>query len=194
MWLSDKLIPMLNLYEKSLYVKEVLIINNDITKTPYLSSYTKVSIYTKGKNIYVNPAWNWGVSLANYNIILANDDIYIEKIDEVLELISECDFDIVGVNINKQEGDMQIKALNHWPSNSYGCFMYVRNYKHIPDELLIWYGDRILFKYNKRKGRLYNSGIITNPSTTINSDSIFREVIGRNDIINFNRLLKENKI
>ena len=194
MWRSDDILKMLPEYEKCKYTGEIILIDNAPELKPDLSQFKKLRYYTKGKNIYVNPAWNWGAELANYNIILANDDILVKDSERLLKLISECDYDILGILLKEQEGDMHIRKLNHWPSTSYGCFMYVRHYKRVPDELLIWYGDRYLFKHNKKQGRIINSGIHTNPSTTIDSDKeFFRKTIGRQDIINKHRLVKEGK-
>ena len=195
MWRSDKIMDMLPEYDNSEYVGEMILIDNDPELKPDLSLYKKLRYYTKGHNIYVNPAWNWGAELANYQIILANDDIIVDNIDKVLGLINEKDFDIVGILLRKAKTkDMAIVKLGHWPNAGYGCFMYVRNYKKIPDELLIWYGDRYLFKHNTKKGRLINGGIHTNTSTTIDSDrEFFRENIGKQDQINKHRLVKEGK-
>lgn len=77
MWKSNKIFGMLPVYEKSKYVKEIIIIDNNPKKKIDLSEYKKIRYYTKGKNIYVNPSWNWGYALSNYNLILANDDIII---------------------------------------------------------------------------------------------------------------------
>ena len=186
MWLSDKLYHMLERYESDDHVKEVIVINNDPLKTPDLSMYKKVSMHTRGYNIFVNPAWNWGASMAKYNLIIANDDILIENTWKVFDLISSCEFNIVGAKIAESEGEGKVQQIKNFPSNSYGCFMYVKDYKIIPDELKIWYGDRIQFMFNKPRGILINCGIYTVPSTTINSNKkLFRNTIGSNDRIIF---------
>jgi hypothetical protein len=186
MWLSDLIHRMLPIYDRSEFVGEIIIIDNDTTKTPTLSQYKKIQYFTKGENIFVNPAWNWGVKLAQFRIILANDDIWIDDVDDIFITILSSDFDIIGTYIAIDDTGKRIEDvtnLRKFPANNYGCFMYVKNYTPIPDELKIWYGDSLQFRTNPKKGRFKNFGIHTNQSTTINSDSgYFRSVIGGNDI------------
>ena len=66
MWRSELIHQMLPLYDRSEYVGEVIIIDNDPSKMPDLSQFEKVRHYAMKENIYVNPAWNLGVSLANH--------------------------------------------------------------------------------------------------------------------------------
>lgn len=189
MWLSDKLEKMLKIYENSIYVKEVILIDNDPTNKIDLSEFTKVRYYTKGKNIYVNPSWNWGYSLSNYELILANDDIIINNLDDVLNLFSKSDCDIIGLDVSKNSNDLKIEYITKFPEKSFGCFMYIKKYVYIPDQLKIWYGDKILFDVNKTRGVLKNPYITTDKSTTINSNmSLFRENVGRKDIMEYEML------
>jgi hypothetical protein len=193
MWMSDMIMKMLPIYENSKYVKSVIIIDNNVTKRPDLSRYRKVKYYANKQNIYVNPAWNMGFSKTNNNIILANDDIIITRLDGVLKLISMSNYDILGMDVGKIKGGLGITTVDTFPENSYGCFMYIRNYHYIPDQLKIWYGDTILFKLNKKRGLLKNTGIFAEKSKTINSDvNRYRNVIGRNDIIEYEKLMKTN--
>lgn len=186
MWKSDLLLKMLPEYEKSEFVKEVIIIDNDPSVAPNLDGFSKVRSYTKGQNIFVNPAWNWGAELANYELILANDDIFIDSINIVLWTISTSDFDIVGTLLRADNKGKRIDDISYsqrFPANSFGCFMYVKNYVPVPDEIKLWYGDDLQFMSNKKKGRLVNFGIHSSGSTTINSNSkYFRYTIGRNDM------------
>lgn len=195
MWRSELIQKMLLKYDDCDLVKEVIIIDNDPGKTPDLSIYRKAIPYSKGTNIYVNPAWNWGVQLAGHKIILANDDILIEGLDLVLRSISESDFDIVGAGIRPDPHGLRIKEISTFPANSYGCFMYVRNYVSVPDQIKMWYGDDIQFYHSKKRGMLMNFGITTRKSTTIDSDkAYFRGVIGKNDIAEYKRLVSEGAI
>jgi hypothetical protein len=189
MWRSDLIHEMLPIYDNSKFVGEIIIIDNDPTKTPPLSHYNKIKYYTKGENIFVNPAWNWGVLLASYKIILANDDILIENIDAILSATLNSPHDIIGVNIKDQDGITSINTIKRFPANSYGCFMYIKNYMVIPEQLKIWYGDKLLFQHNKLRGIYCGFGIEIQKSTTINSDvKLFRETIGKNDIAEYKKL------
>ena len=188
MWKSNLLETMINVYDKSEFVKEVIIIDNEPKLSREVLSW-KTRKFTKGKNIFVNPAWNWGAELSNYNLILANDDIFIPDLDGILKLILDSNFDIVGLKTGRANGEMDIIQVEKFPRNSYGCFMYIKNYIKIPEQLKIWYGDRILFYHNKKRGLLINSGLSTQSGTTINSDrNYFRNKIGKNDIREFAKL------
>lgn len=191
MWCSDKIYTMLNIYEESSFVGEVIIIDNNPNKSPNLDSFKKVKKYTKGENIYVNPSWNWGFSLSNYKLILANDDIIINKLDSALQLLLDTDYDIVGMDIKDNGDNMNILSIDDFPANSYGCFMYIKKYFYIPEQFKIWYGDTFLFNFNSKRGILKNSGIIANKSETINSNiPFFRNQVGVNDIDEYNIISK----
>jgi hypothetical protein len=170
MWKSDKIFKMLPIYEKSEYVKEVIIIDNAPNLKPNLDSYSKVIYYTDGENIYVNPAWNLGYTLSNYEVILANDDIVINEFDEVISLLLSSEFDIVGVSLDKPNGALRIDNIDKFPANSYGCFMYLKKYIYIPEKFKIWYGDQFLFEVNEKRGILKNVNLETNVSETLNSN------------------------
>jgi hypothetical protein len=184
MWRSDLILEMLPVYENCDFVKEVIIIDNDPNSTPNLDKYSKVRHYTKGTNIYVNPAWNMGVALANYKIILANDDIYIADITDIFTAILNSDFDIIGAHIktdNKGKRIEDISFMNRFYGKIFGCFMYIKNYTCIPDEIKIWYGDVLQFQLSPKKGRFMNFKINTKPSVTVKSNQKFRTII-ENDV------------
>lgn len=190
MWRSPFIWEMLPKYQVSEFVGEVIIIDNAPSPKNDVSAYDKVKMYTKGENIFVNPAWNWGVSLAKYSIVLANDDILIEDLDIVLGEISRSNFDIVGAGIKPDDAGRRIKNIQRFPANSFGCFMFVKNYVAVPETIRMWYGDDIQFYHNKKRGVLMNFGITTRKSTTIDSErAYFRGVIGRADIAEYKRLL-----
>lgn len=194
MWRSEKILEMLPIYERCPFVKEVIIIDNDPLKTPDLKLYKKIRYYTKGENIYVNPAWNWGYSLSNYNTILANDDIVIYNLNEVLQLIGNSDYDIVGLDLQKDDTKIRIDQIDKFPERNFGCFMYIKNYVYIPDNLKIWYGDYVIFYASKKRGVLKNINIDFTKSQTVDSDiNLFRNKIGKNDIEIYNSLTKFDK-
>jgi hypothetical protein len=193
MWKSNLIHQMLPKYETCDLIKEVIIIDNDPNNTPDLDSYSKVRYYTKGTNIYVNPAWNMGVALANYKIILANDDILIADITDVLTAILNSDFDIVGACIVSDGGGKRIDDISHlgkFPGLSFGCFMYIKDYEPIPENIKIWYGDDLQYHLSMKRGRLRNFGLSTYASTTIRSNmEHFRNVVIANDIKIVNEML-----
>lgn len=183
MWRSNKILKMLPIYEKSELVKEVIIIDNDPKLTPNLKLYSKVLYYTNGNNIYVNPAWNLGYTLSSHRVILANDDIIIDELDNVLNLLINSDYDIVGISLEKTNEGLKIIPIDKFPANSYGCFIYIKKYHYIPEKYKIWYGDQFLFEMNEKRGLLKNSNIITNVSETLNSNKQeLRKSVALNDV------------
>jgi GR25 family glycosyltransferase involved in LPS biosynthesis len=172
MWRSDKILKMLPIYEECDLIKEVIIIDNDPKLTPNLKPYNKILYYTKGENIYVNPAWNLGYTLSSCRqVILANDDIIINDLDKVLNLLVNSNYDIVGISLDKTNEGLKIDPIDTFPANSYGCFIYIKQYKYIPEKYKIWYGDQFLFEVSEKRGLLKNSNVITNVSETLNSNN-----------------------
>lgn len=182
MWRSRLILEMLPQYQECPLVGEIIIIDNDPDHRPdiSLSVLSKVSIYTKGHNIYVNPAWNWGASLARYTITLVNDDIMIQGVTALLSTLSKYDYDIIGARINNIFADGNpnesavVDAPAKFPCNSYGCFMVVRQNYYIPEQLKIHAGDNHLFCSVKKRGILRTGEFIqTQPSVTIKAVSAF---------------------
>lgn len=173
MWKSDKLATMLEFYESNPQVAEVILIDNAPPAKIKLKPFSKVSYHTFGKNIFVNPAWNYGAAIAKHRIILANDDIILFNFAEILEQISLSKFDIVGISTGNDGHNTTIKPIANFPAHNYGCFMYVRNYQYIPDQFKIWYGDNLQFMANARRGVIINPVGDFDESKTVNSALIY---------------------
>lgn len=160
MWASDYLLKMIEVYDKSEFIDEVIIIDNAPDKQMPITS-SKVKIHTKGKNIYVNPAWNLGVSLTKTRyVIIANDDIIIKEnhFNRLLELSLKTLSDnvVIGPSMHcfKQKGLVigELKVTKSTDSFNYGfgTFMIMKktSYTIIPDDILIFHGDVIQHKTN----------------------------------------------
>jgi GR25 family glycosyltransferase involved in LPS biosynthesis len=193
MWESNKIFNLLQKYEKSNYVGEIIVIDNQPTKKPNLENYKKIVYQTKGENIFVNPAWNLGYSIAKYKIILSNDDIIINDLDVILENILKSDFDIIGLGENKTQ-HLKIDEIKNFPRQSYGSFIYVRNYFYIPEQLKIWCGDDFLFTLNKKRGILKNSGIHSNTSQTVRIIQKTNNSILEDDKKEYDKLFQTKKL
>lgn len=190
MWESEFIHEMLEEYEKCDLVKEVIIIDNNYQKKPDLSKFKKIIYYTENKNIYVNPAWNIGYTISSYKLILANDDIVIKNINEVLSLInSNQNFDIIGVSWEDSK-KLELKKIESWGVTGFGCFMYIKNYISIPREYKIWRGDFLLFSQSKLKGIISNPLLFGSLSKTVESTNELKE-IAKNDVKTYNK--KYNK-
>ena len=193
MWESNKIFNLLQKYEKSNYVGEIIVIDNQPTKKPNLENYKKIVYQTKGENIFVNPAWNLGYSIAKYKIILSNDDIIINDLDVILENILKSDFDIIGLGENKTQ-HLKIDEIKNFPRQSYGSFIYVRNYFYIPEQLKVWYGDDFLFQLNKKRGILKNSGVHSNTSQTVKIVQKTNNSILEDDKKEYGKLFQTKKL
>ena len=194
MWRSNKTIDTLINYEKSNFVKEIILIDNNPSQRPDLSKFKKIKYYTEGKNIFVNGAWNIGFALSNYRLIIANDDVIVNDIDRVLNLFTRVNYDIIGIDLSNQiNGELYVSDINVFPKKGYGSFLYVKNYIYIPEQFKIWFGDNILFEKSRKKGILKNVSVNSELSTTVNyiRKSLGNDII-QNDIDNF-EFFKQNE-
>ncbi|MDD4515660.1 hypothetical protein [Massilibacteroides sp.] len=194
MYKSEKLFSMLPIYEQSEHVGEIIIINN-AEQPESLEKYQKVKELGNFRNIYVNPAWNLGASECENEILLVNDDLLILNFDEICELIEKSDFDIIGMSLRKDQNLRITEVQGQFPNNSYGTFMYIRKYQYLPDNLKIWYGDKILFDCAKKRGIIRGAKILTDKSETIDSDAnYFRNQIGGNDIVTYDNITRRKEM
>jgi hypothetical protein len=148
---DEEFTNMLQRYDACDFVGEILIIDN--TGSGYLNNIAlhKTRVIYSGKNIFVNPAWNLGVSQAKYeNIILANDDLLLDDITGLLAFISEnLDYDMVlGLNPD-QNGPYRISG-GDFIGKGWGRFIAIKkgSYRPIMDDLKVWYGDNLLTMRN----------------------------------------------
>lgn len=191
-------------------VSEVIIIDNTdfIDYTPKMEFHAKTQMYSAGKNLYVNPSWNYGVELAKEDYIaILNDDITIPEglfgsiaqVDlKALGIIGACHPAIQQVD-NPQRFTVEQAELvpSHERTWGYGIFMAMHkgNYFPIPEEILIWCGDDILYHQNRLAGRQNYwlwAPIQTKMSTT--SDDKQFDDIKNNDVILYENYKKEHGI
>lgn len=161
-------------------IGEVIIINNNVAKTPThtVLNHEKIRMYNQEKNIFVNPAWNLGVSLAKYDkICVLSDDVLID-----LRLFIEADrfitskIGILGIGLkydvfrlhNQQfdmakienvivTGNLKFKAFGE-TSEALGFgslfFIHKDNWIEIPSEFKLYWGDTWIFELQTALGRL----------------------------------------
>lgn len=186
MWRCDLFKSALNEYINSEFIDDIIIIDNDPTKKFDLPKNNKIKYLTKGHNIFVNPAWNWGVSESkNENLIIANDDVKIQNLDSILKKICELDYEIIGLdyeNINKKSEISIIKSEGEM-KRGFGCFFLInkKNYIQIPEELKIFYGDIILYNSLTSRYKFSSTGISIELSKTIKNTKGSIEVIENSD-------------
>jgi hypothetical protein len=198
MWRSDCIDTMLPIYENSPFVGEIIVIDNDTQRTPTFKNFTKIVYLPQKENIYVNPAWNLGASLARYEIILANDDILFNdnQFNKILNIISKSDYDIIGLSLSNDKKGLRLENLfdNPCPYQNYGSFMYIKKYVYIPENFLVYAGDDIQYLNSKKRGILIDTGVNTKRSETIKKINIkdiakkdrtqFVQMIARNNKLN----------
>jgi glycosyltransferase involved in cell wall biosynthesis len=174
-------------------VSEVIIIDNteDQSNLDKITINDKLQIHSQGKNIYVNPAWNLGVSIAKEDTIaLINDDVTIPN--NLFSALSKADFKELGivgachptiqqvenpVRFNIEHAELLAVSDRMW---GYGIFMAMHKdtYINIPEDMLVWCGDDYLFHQTKLVGKqnyVLICPIQTKMSTT-SDDPVFDKI------------------
>lgn len=162
MWKSATLIDFLHKLTLTDLVTNIVIINNDYKNTPRsdILFHHKINMVDFGENIYVNPAWNYGVAISeNENVCLMNDDISFDtllfkRVKEFVEQtndVGSIGFSPGAVYLNQpQHTSNNIDFIEHYSGQDllgYGCLIFVKKslWRHIPDELKIYCGDAFIF-------------------------------------------------
>ena len=201
MWRCPYITEMLltNLIEHPL-VGEIILIDNDRLRTPDwdLLNHEKFKHLVQDTNIGVNPAWNLGVQHSNYDLLcIINDDIVFDPkvFDKIEPLMYADDAGAFGIiNGDPAMGqpvktDGSIDFLEWKPGMIIHCFgqlmfTHKKNWVHIPDDLLINFGDDIIFHSPLQNGKknylIYNiefvspfSATVTDPTVTLVSPAQF---------------------
>ena len=168
MWRAcDVMMPMLQKLCDHPRVDEIIIINNDASNTPTdaVLENTKIKLFGFGKNIYVNPAWNFGVSIAkNDKICILNDDMGFDTklFDKVSRYINS-DTGVIGISPGVEGFGQEVHkstdiTITEWSGThtfGFGCLMFVYkpNWTDIPQGLQIYYGDNFIFDNSLKNNR-----------------------------------------
>lgn len=153
---SDLLPQVVNLCDSHPLVGEVIIINNE--QKPLDFSSPTVRVVNLEQNIFVNPAWNMGVSLARHDLIaLVNDDVLFQPVafDVAQKALTRGFFGIVGPDrlaFTVPPGSPRVRLPRFSPTTyGFGTFMCMKkeNYHEIPSNLKIWGGDDLLIQSQK---------------------------------------------
>lgn len=177
MWKAPHLMKMLPLLENHSLIGEVLIIDNDTSKTNEdIHKYSKVVHLPQKENIYVNPAWNLGVKTAKFDkLCFLNDDVVfnVNCLDTLYDLItpergllgfseaSYCGFSPelydtlvsseIGSDVHLQETNIyENESTSGMPHVYYGCVMFLHKERFffIPHEFKIYFGDLFVYLMN----------------------------------------------
>jgi len=171
MWRSEKIMRMIKVYKNSDYIDEVIIIDND-HKRNKIQSGGKVKVLRQRENVFVNPAWNMGVEHAKNNwLIIANDDVVISRLDDLLVEAEKTSYDLIGIDYTNSRSNRMIKIS---PADKllwgYGCFMILHKsiYKPIHKQLKIWYGANVIFSRAFNPGMFSGVWVETKMGETVN--------------------------
>lgn len=202
MWKSDFFLDSINEYIKSIFVDEIIIINNNKKFIyPRVFNHEKIKMIRNKENIYVNPSWNLGANISkNENLIFANDDIKISKLDKVLKELSQTNLDLVGLDLEGSilSDKINIRKISNKIERPYGfgCWFYLKKtkYVHIPEDIKIWCGDNIQFYSNLNKGLIKIPNLEYEVSKTVKSIEDYRNIVYNNDRPKYFEFCKLNGI
>lgn len=175
-------------------IEEVIVINNDKTKTPHwINASKKVKVVDPGKRMYFNESVNLGIDLCKNDICcIYNDDITSDTrvFNYVKNNFSEkdgCIF-ISPKYINQQTRSTgNLKKVNDIIKDGLhrgsGMMMFVRknSFIKIPENLIHHFGDTFIFKINQKQGRqnyIIEGFPIQTPGSASEDDAV-RKVISR---------------
>jgi hypothetical protein len=195
-WKSEFTLTLLDRLSKSDSVGEIILIDNAPWEDIVMG---KVIHIIESENTYVNPAWNKGVELAKYNnITIANDDILF-NVDEYFHYMQQIplkEFGFVGSHSDNYKGEKFLtieleKYDNQTNVGGWGCLFsfHKTNWKPIPNQLKIWYGDNWIHATNESILQLRGIEIETRMSTSSDLEEV-REVRDR-DTIEWMKLINQ---
>lgn len=178
MWKANRFLEkMIVQYEACPDVEEILIIYNALGPHSFVFDCGKVRVLNDGTNLFVNPSWNLGVSeAAAENVLIANDDIHIVGVCEVINFLKTIlrkgiiigpDKNCFPQNRTEELGQMRISRSTVERGYGFGVFMSVKreSYIPIPKELKVWFGDTFLHT-SLESYLLHGVNIITPMRTT----------------------------
>ena len=176
MWRCNDILTMLPQINDHPLIKEIIVINNDVSRTPKeISKYDKIVMLNQEQNIFVNPAWNLGVTKSNTDhICLLSDDVIFDPIifDFMHDKLTPHHSCAGPHYIANPVGQLAISDQIE-PSLGYGTLLFFnkRNYKPIPEELKIFYGDNYIILVHTMKGMMPRSFINLKMKTIMGTTS-----------------------
>lgn len=145
MWRGEYLLEMLEQLISSDSIEDVIIIDNDPTKTPHLPVNSKINYIRNEKNIYTHASWEMGVTAATTNhLMFLSDDVKfdINYVPTILEKLERGV--VIGAHPDAWNSDtpFEFKRLPyHVHSWAVLFFMKKEDWKPIPEGLKVWFGD-----------------------------------------------------
>jgi len=155
-------------------VGEFILMDNTVEGNHITEEIPKLTYIQEGRNTFINPAWNKGAEMAKYDkLMFLNDDVITDfsLIDKVYEHINE-DKGIIGLGEGCWEykrGSFGIRPIYQF-RGGFACLFFIHKnvYRHIPEEIKVWYGDNWLFdKTGKQPHEITNWKVGGQISATI---------------------------
>jgi hypothetical protein len=200
----------------SLHVNKVVIIDNSGTgqfRKKISLTNDKLEVHELKSNIYVNPAWNLGVSKCiSENILIMNDDIFCHNhvLTQVSEVMNDKNVGICSVDtINCSTTEEYVKnvaessnietnnVFGNKDNNKTGWFFCMRrkDWKPLPEDMKLWYGDDLIYRRIRKLG--YSTKNITSTkighlvSATLHSMPDFHQIIATDGMLYHKRYFDE---
>lgn len=173
----------------------------------------KIEAHELDTNIYVNPAWNLGVSKCeSENILIMNDDIFCNSqvISQVSEVMQDKDIGICSVDtitckntedyVSQTERHKLLETNNVFgnsDNNKTGWFFCMRrkDWKPLPEDMKLWYGDDLIFRRIRKLGystkNIISEKIGHLVSATLHSMPDFHRIISTDGILYRTRYINE---
>lgn len=194
-------------------IGEIIIIDNSLKG--FTCNAEKVKVLTPETNLYVNPAWNFGIKNIKYEFFgILNDDILLPKnfCKQVYNFLkNNKNAGLIGLDDSivkntmpddfeeyPPEADLIFSeckshlSIRYWGSAIFG---HKDNYYQIPEDIKVWCGDNFLLKKNKdnKKMNFKISGVeIKHLSSLSSGDPKFKK-IKELDIHNYSKIDKAFK-
>lgn len=184
-WSSNVIYHSVDRLQKMDIIGEIIIINNRPSSCENSIVGEKIRQYDFEENLYVNAAWNFGVSKASHEkICILNDDVLMDDLGfyYALFLLDNPSIGIVGISKEclKHRSDYRVEHISV-RNRGYGTVMFLRKseYTPIPDDLRIWFGDDWLIKH--KEGRIFRmvGPYVETVMSTSSGSPEFQEVINQ---------------
>jgi hypothetical protein len=185
LWRSVRIHSLLQNLISSPNVDEVIIIDNSRRYNEfYKEVLPKVKVLSPLFNIYVNPAWNYGVQYSkNNSIALVNDDISFDPI--IFEEFEEFELKskgFIGMSSKNYTTEKYNPKIVPWKGevvlDGWGCIVMFHkdNWIPIPDGIKIWYGDNYMREINPAPSHILEGLPIKTEMSTTSKESTWNHV------------------
>lgn len=204
-WLGTRLPEMLKQLYACEQIGEVILINNAKDKTPDFERHEKLLYVEPNENIFVNPAWNMGTRLAKYDYIINTQDDVLFDVNALTSFINHVelsgynlkDLGFIGMHLDnfymESTNTHQFELINLDPEKGGGwacCLIYHKqNWKHIPENIKIWYGDDFLKIFTRPILQIKGFPVETKMSSSASADSL--KWVLDNDGIEWQKILAQ---